>query len=429
MKLCLILFMIFAMASCSSLTSNSALTNRYPAEQIQSCNDLVKNIFSAKSYEKNLNRALAKKELITFTEKKALIKYPSIDWINKVKKSFANTLRNWNNNRYPAFYIYNDEDALAIIKKNIQSLESNEFPEAETSVNNWLTSFQNYSKELDLLLEERISLQYNINLLKKIELKTDAPYDVQITLRKNGEYINQVFTLRKNDKNLDFVIKQFKNEMKELDGGLASNGKIKDRIIRQAMLLEMLTIYHRELEHSLKNAPAPSQIALQKLQDLTQILSQKEFSPSSYGIYKVTNKVFARELLATTKLDKLYYKIKEPLLNLKSFAADFFKGNGKNDKEEIGIFKKLYLKISSITPKQIAIGGGTATIGAIGFDRYFYIKNSGNVEVVEPDIQNQITEDDLAHEEQVKRTEETEIEKQTAYSENIDVQVEELIDP
>jgi hypothetical protein len=238
---------------------------------------------------------------------------------------------------------------------------------------------------------------------------------------------SEIISLRKEDKNLKFTINKLKAEMKELDGTLIKNGRIKDRIIRQAMLLDMLNILHRELEYTVKNAATPSDEVIKELEKLSLLIKNSDYSPTSYGVYKINHKIFIRELLATSKLDVLYTKIKEPLIKLKTFAFDYFKNKAAGtDEEKIGIFKKMYLKITSITAKQASIGGGSLAIAGFGFERYFWFKDKTSKEVTGPPPSNELNPDDLAHEQQLERTDKVETEKHDAHSLAIEVHIDEL---
>ncbi|MDD4976230.1 MAG: hypothetical protein PHY93_17870, partial [Bacteriovorax sp.] len=413
MRFFLLLFLMLALSSCSSNNSykleETGVSSRTPAEGATTCSDIAKNIFMSEDYDKNLTKVLTERKLLTFTEKRVLIHYPHLEWINKVKRSFYTSLRNWNNNRYPAFYIFNDEKIILTANRyaeNLDKILTNQLPvnddettKAYLAVSDWMKSFQNYKIDVDQLIEERISLQYNISLLKKLKLDADGSRDIQITIKREGILKSEIITLRKEDKNLNFTINKLKEEMKELDGTLIKNGRIKDRIIRQAMLLDMLNILHRELEYTVKNAATPSDELVKELEKLSLLIKTSDYSPSTYGVYKISNKIFIRELIATSKLDAIYTKIKGPLIKLKNIAFDFFKNKAAGtDEEKFGIFKKMYLKITSITPTQVSIGGGSLVVAGIGFERYFWFKEKGSTEVTELPSSNELNPADIAHE-------------------------------
>lgn len=389
MKLYLLTFICLLLTSCGSLT-------RSPAEApATNCTELAKNIFMSETYEADLNQALKARKLITFKEKIIQLQYPRIEWINKAKKSLNNSLRNWNNNRYPAFYLFNDEEVLPLIKRysenlkkilmNTLPLDDEETTKAYVVITDWAKAFENYKSEMDQLLEERISLQYNLNLLKKVKLSPNESKDIQLTIKRSGELKSEIITLRKDDKNLGLTINKLKAEIADLDGGFIKNGKIKDRIIRQAMLLDLLTVLQREVESNVKNTPAPNELVLKELEKINMLIKNSEYAPSTFGVYKMTDKVFIRELITTSKLDVAYAKIKDPLIKVKNVLSNYFKNKkAGSDEEKIGFFKRIYAKISSVNAKQASIGGGSLVIAGIGFDRYFSFKNKSSTEIKVP---------------------------------------------
>lgn len=443
MKCFIATFLCLMLASCSSLVSSpessSVLRNRGPAEvQTSSCADLAKNIFMSDTYEQDLTKVLAERKLITFNEKLIQIQYPRLEWINKVTKSFTTSLRNWNNNRYPSFYIFNDEEVIPTAKRyaeNIEKILTNQVAADDTETTNaylavsgWMKSYENYKTELDQLIEERISLQYNLSLLKKLKLGSDESRDIEITVKRNGELKNEIITLRSEDKNLDLTIKQLEKEMIALDGTLFLNGKIKERILRQAMLQDILNIVQREMEHSVKNLATPSDQAFKELDKLSSLIKNSDFAPSTYGIYKISNKAFIRELVATSKLDIVYHTIADPIVKIKNIVSNFFADKtAGTEPEKIGIFKRIYSSITNITTAQAAKGGAVVVVGGIGLDRYFAIKNISSTEITDKTPTNEMGPEAEAHQQQLEKTKEVEKQKHDSHSHVIEVQVNSLI--
>jgi hypothetical protein len=429
----------FLLTSCAGFAPLAPSTEREPAEAAPTCMEMVKKFFSSdkntETYEEGFQRVLKERKLITFKVKLIQLQYPRLDWINKVKKTFNQSLRNWNNNRYPAFYLFSEEEIVPLAKRyaeNVEKIAGNQVPVADeqttkafVSVSEWVKAYKNYKTDMDQLIEERISLQYNLSLLKKLKLDDD-PRDIQITIKRAGELKSEVITLRKEDKNLKFTINNLKAQMKELDGTLIHNGKIKDRMMRQAMLQDMLTILQREMEYSSKNG-FESEALTKEMNAIAALIKEAEFSPTTFGIYKIQNKVFMRELLATSKLDVLYNKFKDPLNKLKSIVTDYFANrNAGTDEEKIGFFKRIYAKITSITPKQASIGGGAVVVAGIGVERYFNFKEGSSKELKDRTSVVELGPDDQAHEQQLENTEKVETEKHNAHSQVIEVQIDEL---
>ena len=411
------------------------MANRFPADTSSTdCRTLASNLMMSKNYEINHEAALVDKKLITITNKFVTIQHPRMEWMNRLRKTLNQSLRNWNNNRYPAFYLFNDEDVVPHAKKYFETLEhtvTEQLPltkdqtENKAMVEGWIKSFQDYQSDVDKLLEERISLQYNLKLVKKIKLK-DEPRDIKLMIKRNGVMTEEIITLRKEDKNLGHLEARLKKEIKDLDGARLQNGKIKDRIIRQAMLKDILTIVHRELEYAVKNTPDVSEAMVKELENLNSLIKADEFQPTTYGIYRVTNKVFMREVLSMSKLDVLYKKVQDPVNSIKELFVNFIKSRSgpkdPNEAEKIGIFKRVYNKITSITLKQAAYGTGGAAVLAYGFHQYFWVGQSQ--EAIEVKIKNEDVEG--ASLEQLDRTIEEETKKSEGHSQAIEVTIDEL---
>lgn len=434
-------FILCLFASCSNLQER-AIFERMPAEETN-CQDLAKNLFMKDNYIEDLNQALIDKKLLKFSNKFVTVQHPRMDWINRARASLNRSLKNWNNNKYPAFYIFSDEDVVTEARRyfeTINSMVTHEItpaPEASKNlevVSGWMKSFENYQKDVDNLLEERISLQYNLKILKKFK-QTEDIQDIKLVIKRNGELKEEVITLRKSDKDKNFQIERLKAEIKALDGTILKNGKIKDRIIQQAALNDMLTITQREFEYGIKNTDGAHPELTLELEKLNALLAKAELKPTTYGIYRVTNKIFIREVVSATKIDWVYKKFVEtPALKFKEiFDAFIKKKTAQTQEEKIGIFKRIYAKVTSITPKQLTIATGSVVVAGVGFERYFaingdpiIIEERGGPEFVETDEARQETLDDKKHKEQLDRTKKEDTKRTDEHSEVVEVHLNEL---
>ncbi|MBC7714849.1 MAG: hypothetical protein H7177_15995 [Rhizobacter sp.] len=415
------------LASCSTLPDKRSY-ERDPAAEPATCNELAQSLFLKENYQQDLEKALTEKKLLSFTNKFVTVEHPSMNWLNRARASLNKSIKNWNNNKYPAFYIFSDEDVVPAAQKYFKvitdKIPADSIPDEDAVKNyelvqSWIKSYQDYQTEVDQLLEERISLQYNLALLKKLKLKDEDPRDIKLSVKRAGQFVDEVVTLRKSDKDLAFQIKKLKSELKEFDGTLLKNGKIKDRIIRQAALTDMLTIVQREFEYALKNAPNATEDMTKELETLNTLIKQPELQPTTYGVYRITNKVFIREVIALSKLDVAYKKfVQAPVLKFKEVIDAFIKNrplNNANEVEKVGIFKRIYAKISSITLKQASIGTGVTVAAGIGVERYFSIVGTPVV-----------TEDRDSHAAQVERTEEEAVKASEEHSKVVEVEINEL---
>ncbi len=439
--------------SCSHMEREKVFV-REPAQDDSSCQELAKSLFLKNNYDSDLQKALVDKKLISLSNKFVTVERPSLNWINKARISLNQSIKNWNNNKYPAFYIFNDEDVVTEARKYFQTLHSIVSPDIAVDptatknlalVESWMKSFAGYQKELDQLLEERISLQYNLSLLKKLKLKKDEVRDIKISVKRKGVMVDEILTLRKSDKDLDYQLKKFSEEIKNLDGTLLRNGRIKERIIRQAMLADMLTIIQREFEYALKNTKEPSAELVKEFEELNLLMAKSEFQPSTYGVYRITNKVFIRELAALTKVDVAYKTFVEtPLMKLKEVVNAFIENRAikkQTEEEKVGIFKRIYTKVTSITARQAAVLGGGVSIVGLGAERYFSINNSSfeheersrieeiGTEEAKPQSTSEARAEDIqgtTHTEQLERTKKEEARRSQEHSEVIEVHVDEL---
>lgn len=434
--------LILMLASCSNMQEKPTF-ERMPAEEAN-CNDLAKSFFMKENFKEDLNQALIDKKLLKFSNKFVTVQHPRMDWLNRARASLNRSLKNWNNNKYPAFYIFSDDEVVTEAKRYFETINSmvthdiTPAPEASKNldvVSGWIKSFEDYKKDVDNLLDERISLQYNLKILQKFN-QTEDVQDIKLVIKRNGELKEEVITLRKSDKDKNFQVKRLKAEIKALDGTILKNGKIKDRIIQQAALSDMLTITQREFEYGLKNTPDAHPELTIELEKLNALLAKAELKPTTYGVYRVTNQVFIRETISATKIDWAYKKFVEtPTLKFKEiFDAFIKKKTAETNEEKVGIFKRIYARITKITPKQIAIGTGSVVVAGVGYERYFSVKDDPIVieerngsEVIEMEDSKQETVDDKKHKEQLDRTKKEDAKRVEDHSEAIEMHLGELV--
>lgn len=437
-------------ASCSNMQEKRSF-ERMPAEEPANCQVLAKSFFMKKNYVENLNQVLLDKKFLKFSNKFVTVQHPHMDWMNNTRAALNRSLKNWNNNKYPAFYIFSDEEVVTEAKRYFQTINSiltHELipvPEASRNlevVSGWMKNFEEYQKDINNLLEERISLQYNLKILKKFK-QTEDIQDIKLVIKRNGEFKEEIITLRKSDKDKNFQEKRLMAEIKALDGTIIKNGKIKERIIRQAALNDMLTITQRELEYGIKNTDGAHPELTLELEKINALLAKSELKPTTYGVYRITNKVFIRETISATKIDWAYKKfIETPALMFKEIFNAFIKNKtAENQKEKIGFFKRVYAKVTSVTPKQIVIGTGSVVVAGVGFERYFAVKSEPEIaeqrdaEAVEMDEARQESAengkqeslDDKKHTEQLDRTKEEDTKRTDEHSEVVEIELSKLL--
>ena len=200
--------------------------------------------------------------------------------------------------------------------------------------------------------------------------------------------------------------------MKAFDETLEKEGKLKDRVIRQAALKEMIQFVQRDIEVAGFNiADAKLAHELKTLsKDLNQLLNKSQLQTTSYGVYKLNSDIFWNEILPINQVQTLkeYFKktgsffghaygfTKEKLKASINFAKeaprklidgvkDLFKKDVDEKGEKIGFFKKLYAKIKAIDPKKAAIGAGVVGVGFIGAEQYFGLEPNTTIDCVDLD--------------------------------------------
>lgn len=379
------------LSGCSHLNSTAPahfdehLLAREPSSDANSCQSIIKSFYLNDEYQVKLEKSLIDKKLLTRSNKFVTVNHPRLDWLNKTREGLITKVKNWNANRYPAFYIFHDSEIIenskkfssAIVKQSSKNKLSVEEKKHVDFVKSMLAKYKNYNTEIDNLLNERIVLEYNLNLVKKIKIKKDETKSITLSFLKDGKKFDQIFALSASDKDLDFLIKDLKAQIKSFDGTVLKNGKIKDRVIRQATLSDMIEIATKELEHSILNNPRRSDIAQRQLNEMKALLTDTQLSPKTYGVYRVTNAVFLRELASLSKLDVAYKKFLEnPTLKVKEIFSNYIKSkdSNKTDAQKIGMFKKVYTKVTSISPRTAVIGGlGVAGVG-VSSTAFFSIK-------------------------------------------------------
>jgi hypothetical protein len=359
--------------------------------------------------------ALKERRLISIKDKFITINHPSLEWFNDVKISLMNRIKSWNKNEYPLFYLENEKDLISGAKKYAQLIDqeiagnlSEEDAVALKSIKDWIELFKNYPSELNNLLDERVSLEFNLKMLKDLNLYKGEARDVQITIKKDGKFVTEIITLRKEDYNLKLTINNLKEQIKLIDGSLGKIGRLQERVIKQAMAMDLMTIIQRELEYSVKNSSTPSNEIVSQLEVLNVLLKDSDFNANSYGVFKIANQKFNKEVADLfnlknpikktnpqdhTEITKaIESKITTPKTaenpeanNLTPAPAPALApaNDNSNAPKRTGPLSTMYSKIASLTPYQKFMV--TAKLSAIGYGAYkfFWFKKSGNtVEII-----------------------------------------------
>lgn len=389
--LTLLLTLITSCSHQSTWNETSNITEnfeRMPASE-NDCKTLASNIINNDKQAKALLteekpqstaiQNLQAKGLLKFKDRFLILNYPGRDWINSVRKNFISHLKKWNKNRYPIFYMTDEKNYQKIgaqlpellEKKLANSLSDEESKIFDTAMAQ-LDSFMNYQKDIDSLIEERISLQYNIEVLKKLILD-DKPIDIKISIKKADGISEEIVTIRKEDKNRSLVIDKLKKQVREIDGRLFKYGKIEERVVQQAFLKDILTIFHREVEYAHKNGLHASEDLAKLYEKLDQALVNSDFTPSSYGVYRVDRQVLQTELMMFTNMDKGVVKLRAGKERLRAGFRSFFSDpNAGTDDQKVGFFTSIYNSISTMTVADVTKYGVAVAVG-VGASQYFMV--------------------------------------------------------
>jgi hypothetical protein len=450
---------LLLLISCSTTKSPEFSGERVIAEE-SNCAEGLKKFFKNEVTEDELTIALKERKLISFTDKFIILNHPKLDWINETKRSLLSRIKNWNKNQYPLFYLDTEANVLPLAKsyadlisKEVAGSLDDEGKKSLENIRSMLSAYQNYQKDLDNLLEERISLQYNLNMLKDIKLSKDETRDIKLTIKKDGVFTSEIITLRKSDRNIDLVKNSLEAQIKELDGKFNSVGKIHERVLSQAMLKDMLTIIQRELEYSVKNATEISPELTKSLEDLEKILADNAFEPSSFGVYKITNQVFKTEVYDLFNFTNPIKKIvNENHIAVRKYIEKFFKKSGASEVvqdvekstideqtklaskianpseiQKDGPIKKLYAKIATFTPYQKFMASTKLSLIGYGAYRFFWFKEDPKNPVeVTASKNGEVVVVDPLHQQAVEGTKKVSDENSQGNSKVIEIHLENL---
>lgn len=343
----------------------------------KNCKGIMKNFISS-DYNEKFIKALEDKELIKRSSTKMQVKLPKDGWWTRLKDSWTHTFKNWNDNKYVSLYMFDEDETVAsaavfgkIFKKSKEGVELTEDEQVLLkNVDTWISKFTNYKQDMDDLINERVSIAYNLDVLKKYKFEGDRA-EVELMFVKNGKQVNETMVFYRDDKNLQYYINQLEKRVTQLDGGMFDwwfdEGIIKQRIIQQAMLKDKVTIVHRELEYFINNTDGiPDEIMAElktKFRELDDFLANFEFKPSNYGINKVTNQSLRKELWNLPKTVKGFKKLQDGKKVMNELLTD-------QDKDRLKFFSNGYARVFQGTAVGALVSGSGASIW-IGLKDYF----------------------------------------------------------
>ena len=362
--------------SCSTLVNTPTRAPASVQEEL-TCANVVRKFISS-DYNEKLLKEIEKKELIKRSTNTMQVRLPKKSWWNRFKDSWTHTFKNWNDNKYVSFYMYDEEETVAsaaayakLLRKTIDQTETNKDEAAVLkTIDTWFSKYTHYEKELDDLINERISLAYNRDILKKYDFDGNRA-EVDLVFIKEGKEVQEKMIFYKDDKNLQYYIKQLDKRITKLDGGVLDwwfdEGIIKQRIIQQAMLQDKLIITHRELEYYINNTEGITEGTLEtlkvKLRQFEEAIDDLNFKPSKYGINKIANKSIRKEILALPKTIKSYKKLQDGKKVVNELLTD-------QDKDRLKFFTNGYARVFQGTAVGALVTGSGTSIW-VGLKEYF----------------------------------------------------------
>ncbi|EQC49195.1 hypothetical protein M899_0778 [Bacteriovorax sp. BSW11_IV] len=350
---------LFLLSACSS-TGIHKTSDRTPSSvksekpYIGGCFDTVGR-FLEDDYANKLAKALEEKKLVQRKTKRLTIKAPGkhmfarmLDYGSHIFKKIIN------DNRYHAFYMYDDEETLPNILIYIKGLVGDEkamggFEDSSKIVTTWLKEFKNYEADLDEMLKMRVSLAYNLNILKTYK-KSNPDFDrIQFSLWKNGKWEETIITIRQDDHNLEALIGDLQSKLNTFDGGWRSSpnkdsgglarisighideGMLRTRVLKQAYLRDRLTILHRELEFAYNNlnnrdefasiSEENKKVITDLYKELSFTLAKEEYRPSHWAENRISYKKFMSEFKYSSKSSKYYQKFLDKSEKIKNYLS------------------------------------------------------------------------------------------------------------
>lgn len=402
---------LFTLSACSSMsTTENILREPSAVNENVNCNEAIKRFFPSSNYEAKLQEKLVQKKLIGFSNKFVTVNHPRLEWINKASKAITRKLQNWNTNVYPQFFllrsqdVVNDSQVLAeayVLNKKFTSKQS----QSKKDIAKWIANYKTYEQDINNLIKDRAVNQYNYAIVKKLKFKNVKDKKLELIFSRNGEQIRKFYEIDSEDA-LEKVKVELKRNLQHFDGSFVRNGAIKQRVIDQAFYKESLSIYLRELKLARDNAKAPSVALTEEIKRVTNLVKDDKLSPTTFGIYQINNTVFSYEMAHLAKLDVAYKKfVEKPQLKLEQIIEKYLKDKKipGTEEQKIGLLKRVYLKITSLDKKKVAIGAGLAAGGAISHQIFFsfdepeiteYESKGGNVLPVELDVQGKTSEEE-----------------------------------
>ena|GEM_PF-2806599 len=351
----LILIFIFAISSCSQIEKSSQRTPASPGPTGPACRELMAR-FIEPGYEKNIKQAIEEKRLVHRSLNRITVRRPRPSVFTKLyQKAERFFSRVVNDNRFPAYYIFDEAETVpkimayvrSYVKGGVEESGKNAKEDFGPLVEKWLGDYELYEKQIDDLIKTRVSLSYNLNLLRHYKSEAADIDRVKLHFYKNGKFEESVFTFREADDNLDVLISDIQNEINRFDGGMftsnqrensrlgfnfVTEGVIRNRVLDQARLKDRLTILHREVEFVFLNLGKRDEFigyteeGKKSLEELyvrvSNLLTDTDTRPSNWAVKKTSRQKFIKEFKQSILSNRRLQELREKSDVIKNYLSE-----------------------------------------------------------------------------------------------------------
>ncbi len=245
-----------------------------------------------------------------------------------------------NKNRKPAYFIHNDEASYAVIMKYIQKFggDNDDFTKAAMesvlsnnginkldiditpgdigrfkenfsdgageeligSVEEWISKYKNYNKNMDDLYEEAAYRQHAIQKLSELRkrvTKDGDPFEVHYIVKDNVSGIIEKTKMISDVDQIDQIIKEQLTSLREIKGTWGYRGSLLKIRDDQAVLNVRLNYLKDELVHleqSIDDKLMPKEL-LEKIEEIRLLLKDPNLKPDEIATFKLSKQEYKAE--------------------------------------------------------------------------------------------------------------------------------------
>lgn len=309
--------------------------SRQPASNDASCNELLNQILdkdfdfeAMQPQHLTIDDNIRKGQVSKFWEKHDGTYIGSLYYkgLKKLYSKISTLFMDINNNFRPIYYIENDEASYPKILRYFELLDTDnitdqEFMTIDSEIKSWITSFKNYPKDIESLINQYSVYTTYIEKLRDFKPK-DYPFKLQLDLYTGDENARILERFISSDEDLTSVTLYLKNKKKSLMGtSMFREGKIDERELQQALISERLKFLEAEIASYLSKHPEKKESLKPILKEVLTLNRTLTLSPSLRFSKTLAASVLSSEYqdlfksaqLDLKKLDEISTKIVESL--------------------------------------------------------------------------------------------------------------------